>query len=143
MFLERQAFAKGAFESDYLREEFCDSSHVVVLLIGPDGPKVRGFTYAVPVIAIEPYRAPKASDTAYIADTVLDSELRGHGLVGVMMSCLEVELKRRGFKFLERHAAVAHGYAGKISKHYRLRIEVQRRPSLSEWGSQVFFRIRL
>jgi len=143
MFLERQAFGDRAFESGYLREELIDPAHVVVLLTGEESSRVRGFTYAIPVTEIEPHRARRAADTAYIADTVLDTELRGRGLVGVMMSCLEDELRRRGFKYVERHAAVARGYAGKISKHYGARIEVQRRPNQSEWGPQVFFRIRL
>jgi hypothetical protein len=143
MFLERQAFGDKAFEAKHLKTELTDPTHVVALLRDGGTSRVMGFTYAIPVTEVEPHRAPAAANTAYIADTVLEEGLRGRRLVGVLMASLEDELRRRGFKFLERHAAVAHGYAAKISKHYSTRIEAQRRPNESEWGPQVFFRIRL
>ncbi len=143
LFLERQAFGDKAFETDYLRSEFADPTHVVALLTRPPEARVLGFTYAVPVIEIEPHRSPRAANTAYIADSVLEARIRGQGLVGLLMSALEDELRHRGYVYLERHAAVAREYARKVSKHYSTRIEVQRRPNMSEWGPQVFFRIRL
>ena len=141
--LEHEAFGDKAFDGAYLRAEFTDPSHVVAVLSRPSESNIRGFTYAVPVIEIDRHRAPRAVDTAYIADTILEPWLRGRALVGIMMSCLETELRRRGFAYVERHAAVAHDYASKIRRAYVNRIEVERRPNPSEWGPQVFFRIRL
>jgi GNAT superfamily N-acetyltransferase len=142
-FLERQAFEDKAFDTEYLRSEISDPAHVVALLTKSPDARVLGFTYALPVTEIEPHRSPRAANTAYIADSVLEAGIRGQGHIGPLMSCLEDELRHRGFEYLERHAAVAHGYARKVCKHYSARIEVQRRPNMSEWGPQVFFRIRL
>ena len=141
--LEHEAFADKAFEEEYLRSEMTAPDHVVSILTRVGGDSVHGFTYAVPVMEVEPHRGRIAANTAYIADSIVEASLRGRALVGVMMSCLEDELRRRGFEYVERHAAVAHGYSTNISRHYATRIEAQRRATNSEWGPQVFFRIRL
>jgi GNAT superfamily N-acetyltransferase len=75
-------------------------------------------------------------------DTIIQNEHRGKGLLGELMSTLETELKKRGFKYLERNALTANNFAENISKHYNDRI-IKSFPLDSRWGPQIFFRIKL
>ncbi|MBV9279025.1 MAG: GNAT family N-acetyltransferase [Chloroflexi bacterium] len=140
--LEREAFGEGAFEPWYLRRELNDRANVVVLMREGATGSVVGFTCAAPFVNVEG-GGGATKDTAYVLDTVIDERSRGQGLVGGMMRLLEAELRRRGFRFLERDAAVAHGYAANIAKAYAGRIVHQGESHESEWGPQVRFRIRL
>ncbi len=92
--------------------------------------------------ADEPGREGEAHETAYIWDTVIKKEYRGKGLVGRMMDLLEEELRRDGYLFVERVAAVSNDYAENIMDHYKDRIVATEKRE-TKYGSQVFFRIKL
>lgn len=143
MRIEREAFGKGAFVESYLRYEFQDLANIVVVLLARESARVVGFTIAGPVGTTYQHRFLESRETAYISDTVIEEASRGQGLVGLMMTCLEAELKMVGYRFVERHAAVEYGYADKIARHYGDRVMFRSQPRDSEWGPQVFFRIRL
>ena len=140
--LEREAFGHGAFSEGYLAGEFTAPENAVILLVDPDNDGVLGFTLAGPVEWIDPQRLSDNA-TAYVSDTIIAQAWRGQGLVGVLMDALEQELRNRGYRFMERDAAIAHGYADKVARHYKERIVLMDGPHDSEWGPQVFFRIRL
>lgn len=142
MRIEQEAFGAGAFEEDYLRMEFEATENVAVLLCG-DNLHVAGFTVAGPIERYNDNRWKDACQTAYVSDTVIEREYRGRGLVAVMMNVLEEDLRRRGYRFVERHAAVENGYAGAILRAYGDRVIAKDGPANSEWGPQTFFRIRL
>jgi GNAT superfamily N-acetyltransferase len=142
MRIEREAFGRGAFEEAYLRSEFEAPENAAVLL-QRDGVVVAGFTLAGPIDRFDQGRYRESKETAYISDTVIEATARGQRWIAVLMEGLERELRRRGYRFVERHAAVANGYAGKISRAYGDRVVCRGRPLPSEWGPQAFFRIRL
>ena len=54
------------------------------------------------------------------------------------METLEAELRRRGYKYIERDTAVEGGYADNVRKNYAGRI-IEEQPHPSEYGDQVFF----
>lgn len=81
-------------------------------------------------------------DTAYILETAILPDYHGHHLTQKMMSVLETNLKLRGFKYIERDATEKYHFAESIRKNYEGRIEIDQ-PLTSEYGPQVFFRIRL
>lgn len=141
--IENEQFGDGAFQDDYLGHEFGDPANTAVVLRDEATSRVAGFTYAVPIGLIEWDRVLESRDTAYICDTALGAAYQGRRLIAPMMAALERELRRRGYQFLERDAAVSNGYAAKIERAYGDRIVVQGEPRDSEYGPQVFFRIRL
>ncbi len=140
MEIEREGFGRGAFSKQYLKWAFLEPTSTAGLLIGDDD-RIGGFTVAAGMGGIAANRRER--ETAYIVDTVIRRELRGRALVGLLMQMVERELKERGFRFLERHAAIANGYADSIRRHYGPRIIREAGPQPSEWGEQMFFRIRL
>ena len=131
--LEREAFEERAFSDEDMSADFSDEKNSIVLLKQDGSNKIIGFTYA----------KPESPETAFMWDTVIDKDFRGKNLVGMLMACLEQELKRKGYIYLEREAAVAHNYARNIAKAYKGRIMEQSAPHDSVYGQQVFFRIRL
>lgn len=141
--LEQQAFGSGAFDAEYLGDELSNPENVVVLLRSTRDGRIVGFTYATTIDLMEEGRGEEWDETAYIPDTVIDSAYRGRGLLSSLMRTLEDELRRRGYRFLERDAVIAHGYAAKIERAYRDRIVERGEPHPSPWGPQVHFRIRL
>lgn len=143
MRIERQQFGDGAFDEEYLAGEFTDPENVAVVLIDTVSERVAGFTYAVPASLVDRAYSFPNKGTAYVCDTAIDFAHQGRGLVGAMMTVLEVQLRRRGYRYLERDAAVQNGYAAKIERAYAGRIITQGEPHLSEYGLQVFFRIDL
>jgi len=141
--IERQQFGEGAFDDEYLREVFEDPESVAVLLLAGDSARVVGFTCAVPEGKLDPEREAESDETAHIVDTVIEASYQGRGLIGQLMSVLERELRDAGYWYLEREAAVTNGYAATIDRAYTGRIIERKGPYESEWGLQVFFRIRL
>lgn len=141
--IENEQFGEGAFDEEYLAYEFTRPVNTVVLLRDAITGTVVGFTYAVPVGEIDPDRERESGETAYICDTVLDGAHQGMGLVARLMRVLENELRVRGYRFIERDAAVGNGYAAAIERAYGDRIVGQGEPHDSEYGPQTFFRIRL
>lgn len=139
--IENEAFEVEPFPEDVLKRDFLDSDNVVVLL--KDESEIVGFTYAKPREPDTPDDSPaKPGETAMIWDTVIDKRYRGQGLLRLMMEKLEEELRARGFKYMERNARIANNFATNIAKNYGDRI-IKSFPLDSQWGPQVFFRIRL
>ncbi len=139
---EKENFGDGAFPESELKVDFLDSKNVVVLLKNIESKEIIGFTYAKPFEPETDDSQGKLGETAWVCDTIIEKEYRGKGLLRIMMSTLEEELKDRGFKYLERNAMVANNYAENISKHYKDRI-IKSFPLDSRWGPQMFFRIKL
>ncbi len=143
MRIEREQFGEGAFDEEYLADEFTDPENTAVVLIDTVSERVAGFTFAVPASLKGWAHSSDRKDGAYVCDTALDYDHQGRALVGAMMIVLEEQLRRRGYRYLERDAAVENGYAAKIERAYAGRIVTQGRPRMSEYGPQVFFRIDL
>ncbi len=133
--LEHEAFGDASFATEELKADFFDSNTTWALLF--NGEDIVGFSYAKRSEDFE------AQPVAFIWDTVIAKPYRHKGLVGVLMNVLEVELKKAGYIYIEREAAVSSGYAERISKHYHGRIVEEGEPHDSKWGQQKFFRIRL
>ena len=150
--VELSAFGEEeAFGEDMLERDFRDTDSVIVLMRDVKLDRIVGFTYAKPVTKTYPEDFPErvpSKDTAYVYDTALEKEYQGKGLVGSLLAKLDEELVRRGFSFVERDSAnYAEGgeketYADKIRRNYKDRI-VYEESHDSEYGPQVFFRIRL
>jgi ribosomal protein S18 acetylase RimI-like enzyme len=138
--LEHEAFGSKAFPDEWLSRDFQDTESVIVILKDTVSEKVVGFTYAKPEHGDT---QETKEDTALIWDIVVDVAYRRRGLVGRMLGTLETELRRKGYQYIEQEAAVANNYAANIAKHYKDRIVEQSEPHDSEYGQQVFFRIRL
>ena len=136
VFIEHEEFGEKAFSGETLAKDFQNKQNIVVLLKSSDTKAVIGFTYAEPT---------SKKETAYIRDTVIQKDFRHKHLLGILMNCMEEELKKRGYKYMERKAAVANDYAKNISKHYQGRILEQSEPRYTPYldGQQVFFRIKL
>jgi ribosomal protein S18 acetylase RimI-like enzyme len=142
--IEREAFGDKSFSDDDLSKDFQDKRNTVVLLKQAGSNTIIGFTYAKPTEEIDPSEEIRPEkEVAFIWDTVIRKSFRHKHLVGILMNSLEEELRKRGYKYFEREAAVANNYAANISKQYKGRILEQSEPHDSVYGSQVFFRIRL
>jgi len=141
--IEREQFGDGAFDEEYLAGEFTDPENTAVVLIDSVSERVAGFTYAVPASLVDRAYSSPNKGTAYVCDTAIDFAHQGRGLVGAIMTVLEEQLRCRGYRYLERDAAVENGYAAKIERAYAGRIVTQGEPQVSEYGPQVFFRIDL
>lgn len=140
--IEEEAFDEHSFTRKELEEDFLNSENIIVLLKNIDNEEVIGFTYAKPSEPETSDGPAKPGETAWIWDTVIRKEYRGKKLLGIMMEKLEEELRRRGFKYIERNAMVTNNFANNISKYYKERI-IKTFPLESKWGPQVFFRIKL
>jgi GNAT superfamily N-acetyltransferase len=140
--LEKEAFEEEPFTAETLEADFLDPQNIIVLLKGIESEEIIGFAYAKPSESETEDSPAKPGGTAWMWDTVIQKEYRGRGLLGVIMSVLEEELKTRGFKYLERNALVANNFAENISKYYKDRI-IKTFSLDSRWGPQVFFRIKL
>lgn len=142
LFIEKEAFGNGAFGEEEMMTDFLDPKNIVVLLKDDTKEEVIGFTYSKPFEPETDDSPALPGETAWIWDTVIQKEYRGRGLLGQMMSVLEVELKKLGFKYIERNALIANNFAESITKHYKERI-IKSYPLDSRWGPQIFFRIKL
>jgi ribosomal protein S18 acetylase RimI-like enzyme len=139
--LENEAFGTKAFTTQEIEADFLNTKNTIVVL--SDGERVIGFTYARSLDeADEPGREKEVNETVYIWDTVIKKEYRGRHLVGLIMNELENELRKKGYLFIERVAAVANNYAAGILKHYGDRI-IATENRETKYGPQTFFRIRL
>ncbi|MFH0800114.1 MAG: GNAT family N-acetyltransferase, partial [Pseudomonadota bacterium] len=127
--IDRLAFRGQAAE--ILKSVFANPENTAVVLRDQRSGRIVGYSYA----------SRKSSDTAYIDTTVIHPAHQGQGLVGKLMEKLEEELRRRGFKYVERDALIENGYADSIKRHYGNRILEQRRFIISV--PQMHFRISL
>lgn len=114
-----------------------------MLLLTSESAHIVGFSCAIPEGKLDPEREAESRETAHIVDTAIETSYQGCGLIGLLMEVLERELRSAGYLYLEREAAIANGYAAKIERAYAGRILEQDGPFESEWGLQIFFRIRL
>ncbi len=155
--------------SKILREELPDynipQEYLELFLTHPDGVTVLlkdpalkhplkplkdtvGFTIAVPALfaySLESYYCNRitSEDTAYIVYTAIDNQHKGHNLVGKMLKRQEEELKRNGFRFIERDIDATNiSYVNDTIKNNKGRI-VKEETLNSPRGSQKFFRIRI
>lgn len=150
--IDRLQFGDQAFTEKVLRMLLTHPDSTAVVLIHALSDRVIGFTQAFPTELIYESYYPEyylnelgreaREDTAYIGNTAIHPKHMGKHLVGPMMKLLEKELLARGFTHVERDASTNNSYADNIRKNYRDRIEEEQLHA-SEYGPQVFFRIRL
>lgn len=159
--IEQAHFGENAFEEELFIADFSNPKNTVVLLRDTETGRVVGFTYAEPlanlplekwekIIPTEAYpdihgRDDNGANTTYVSDTVLSPDYVGHHLVGGLIGRLEQELKKRTdvrYTRLERHSAVAKGYANNVRRSYGPKVMYEK-PVESKYGDQVFFRIDL
>ncbi|NTV44095.1 MAG: GNAT family N-acetyltransferase [Candidatus Yonathbacteria bacterium] len=139
--IEKEAFGSRAFTEQEITDDLFDEENIFVIL-RKDDEQIIGFTYAKPSDE-EHSQIPLNTKTAFIWDTAIQKEFQRKGLIQVLMSCLEEELRRRGYTHLEREATTNNNYAEHIATHYKDKIEIQSEPHDSSYGKQIFFRIRL
>lgn len=139
--MEEEAFGEHGFTAEQLKEDFLNKNNFIIILKS-DTDEVIGFTYARTPKDAEPIFADVDDETACMWDTIIKKEYRGQHLLGSMMALLEEELKKAGYKYMERSALLANNYAENIQKFYQGRI-IQSKPQDSKWGPQIFFRIKL
>lgn len=130
--IEKSCFEGKGYSEETFRKDFSETTTTVVLLRDSKG-RVIGYTYTLP--KGKPY-------TANVESTAIDPEFQRRGFVGKLIGRLEEELIKRGFKFIERDAAIGNGYADSIQRHYGDRI-LEWHDHPSDYGPQRFFRIRL
>lgn len=138
--IERACFARGAYTERQLEEDFTKRCNVAVVLTLHE--MLVGYTVAQPKVRWFMWRAPVAWDTAYVMNTAVVPEWQGQGLVAMLGAALDDELRRRGYRFVERDAAVENGYADKLMRAYAGRV-LARRDHASKYGPQRFMRIAL
>lgn len=168
--LENLVFEDAAFPREEIEEQLQLPQSCLVLLKDPEAQnKTIGFSYATPLSYMYEEEGKSADDfdydmkhiqdgearieredkgakTAYIMDTVIHPEYRGHHLVGKMIAALEQELVVNGYEFAERDAAELNNYAANIAKKYNQEgrlLYTGSAPHESQWGYQRFFRIKL
>jgi len=130
--LEDECFGGQAFPESKLESIFNNPESIIVLL-KREG-KIIGFSSALPDRDVE--------GAVYIYTTEIHPDEQGKGLVTSIVSLLENEARKRGYKFLTRNAAIGNGYAGKIQKNYEGRI-LETYENDSEYGPQRYFKIAL
>lgn len=128
--IERECFGDNGYSKARLKRDFEDPTSVVVLMEAAHEGRVIGYTYARP--------KEDSIDTAEIYSTAILPAFQDRGYLGLMMGRLERELQHKGFKYIERDAAIENGYADSIEKHYGNRV-VAKRDHGSVYGQQRFF----
>lgn len=112
-----------------------------------DGDRVIGYSYAVPINAMEPERASEVNDTAYIYMTVISPESRHQGRVGRLNEEMLRALLKKGYSFVERDSKIEGDYADKIEKTYGdipgAIIEKKDHTRWEEVGPERFFRMNI
>ena len=132
--IERLCFGGKGWSAQRLEKEFLSRSSTVVILRNTEKTPI-GFSLAQP----DMYNGK----SAYIWTTDIHPRYQGQNLVGKIMDTMEDSLRKLGFLYVTRNAAVPNGYADKIERHYKDRI-VQKRDEISEeFGPQRFFKIKL
>jgi GNAT superfamily N-acetyltransferase len=133
MDLEKICFSDGGLGEDYLKEYFLNPQNVVVLLKVND--QLVGFTCGG--------RDHEHDESFYVETTEIHPDWQGNKFITSMITTLEYEAKKRGYKYLTRHAAINNGYAEKIERNYTGRILETYPRSSEEFGEQQFFKIKL
>ncbi len=128
--IEQSIYGKKFLDKETMKSEINNPRVCLVLL--KEGDLVVGFTYAL----------PESKKIAHIIDTALAKEYQNKGFVSILMSCLENQLRKRGYEYITRRAMVENGYADKITKNYSGKI-VETSEFVGKWGKQRNFKIRL
>lgn len=140
--IEGLCFVVGlAYTENLFAADFSQPRATIILLRDPS-KKIIGYTYALPINADKPEREEEKDETAIVDSTAIDPQYQGKGLVGKLIGELEKELIRKGFRFMERDAAIPNGYADTVQRHYGDRV-IESRDHDSKYGPQRFFRIKL
>jgi GNAT superfamily N-acetyltransferase len=139
-------------DEETLQELFENKESIIILMRDPtEQDKIVGFTAAEPTMTAYADRKEysdreQKENTAYISDSAFERDYQGHGLIAPLMETLEKRLVKGGYLFMERDAAdvgePGKTYSDKIRKNYEGRI-TEEKPHDSEYGKQVFFRIKL
>jgi ribosomal protein S18 acetylase RimI-like enzyme len=128
--IEQSVFGEKSFSEEMMKSDINDPN--VRLVVLKDENSIVGFTYAI----------PENDRVICIVDTVILKEYQNKGLVSMLMSCLEKELKNSGYEYVTRDAMIENGYADKIMKNYKSRI-VETWDIVGEYGKQRHFKISL
>lgn len=128
--IEYDCFGESSLSREMMKTDLNDAETCLVIL--KTSSRIVGFTYAI----------PESDGVARIVDTVIEKEYRHKGLVSRLMTCLESELREKGYDFITRDSLVSNGYAEKIARHYSGRI-VEMADIDSQWGKQRHFKIRI
>jgi|SRR5581483_6196849 len=108
--IEQENFGDGAYSEEELSEAFANPNNTTVVLYDVYG-NVIGYSYAIPITKYYPKRKKEIRETVFIDSTAIDKKQQGKGNVGILIDKLEDELKAKGFRYIERTAAVPNGYA--------------------------------
>jgi ribosomal protein S18 acetylase RimI-like enzyme len=124
------------------RDMVLDPNHTIVVL--REQGTIVGFSLAIPIGEMDPSRTGESVDTAYIYYTAIEPTHQGQGYVGQIMDQLIASLRQKGYRYIERDAVIANGYADKIEKRYGDAIVTQYDHNhFPEFGPERFFRIDL
>lgn len=147
------AVARTAFKSPDMVSEldlhswYMNPDAVTLLLRGGINDVIIGYSMAIPVedwYREDPRMRGRSicPKTAYIPMTFIACAYQHGGLVSILMDRMEVELRARGYEFIERDALSEDGYADAIRRWYGERILVDEEHP-SNVGNLVHFRIML
>ena len=148
MQVERRAFEPNHAEKEEdVQKWFEDEGNVIVFLKSAQGSLLGYALFFHPESSGIPDDVKggkiKEGETAYGASIAVLPQFQGKQLLGPLGLAAHTELKRRGYKYIEGHATVGHGWANHIEVENGDRIletrEVQRAP----YGLQRFYRMAL
>jgi ribosomal protein S18 acetylase RimI-like enzyme len=150
--IDELQFGDQSFSEEVLEYWITDPRCTTVFLIDTESEHIVGFTFAAPTMMVYEEYLPEyykddlhreADDTtAYIANTVIHPKYVGKHLVGRMMEELKRLLRAQGFTHIERDSVQENNYANNIRKNEQGNIEHEELHD-SDYGPQIFFRIRL
>ena len=153
--IEKIRFGDQAFTRDVFEDELINTvktrgnkgrTTTVVVVRDPKDNSIFGFTIADPADYIYQYESqerldnPNIRETAYINDTVFRES--GTGVIKRLMPVLERELYSKGYRYLERDAAMANNYAPNIVKNNRDRVLYTHEHD-SVFGPQMYIRMTI
>lgn len=147
--IEKAAFGEEeAFEDERSQKLYSNPKNTYVLLRDNSGAAI-GYTCATRIYDDEvpdhhnPQNRLDDKETAYIMSTGILPEHQGERLVVPLLNALEEELRKRGYKFVERDAAISNGYAESLLKANKDRVIEWYDRVDPVYGPQRYFRMRL
>jgi len=132
-----KAFLGKVSSIDWLKKNFDDQETVALIVKEISTDRVVGYAYALPLHGYE------ADDTVHLAAIAIHPRCQKNKLTGGMMSIMEDEFLKRGYRYISGDYAIENGFADTVQKHYASRVvEVQnwQRP---DGVSQRHMKIRL
>ena len=140
--IDKVAIPKISFGSTLLKTMFVDPKNTVILL--RSSQKIIGYAVAKPIGEIDRNRTEENAETAYVSITALHPNFQRQRLVHPLLDALDEELQRRGYRYVERAARIAFGYARTLEEKYRdfiVNTKTEKHPYLKE--PMLYMRIRL